>query len=125
MKRHVGVAAFGLAAARFRVVAVVADSGARRLLLRHEVEARSAHGAVLHALETLARSRQDATPLDVFVCQQSVQQACENAGAASSLTGAASSLAGAKLTVRWHAKARASEVPALERALHLVTGGAA
>lgn len=118
MKRHVGVAAFGLAAARFRIVAVVADGGARRLLLRHEVEARSAHGAVLRALETLAQSRKDATPLDVFVCQQSVQQACENAGAASNL-------AGAKLTVRWHAKARASEVPALERALHLVAGGAA
>lgn len=111
MSRHVGIAALGLDARSFRIVAVLADGAARRKLLDTTVTARSAHGAVLIALDSLARVRTDSTPLDVFVCQQSATW------------GRSDAVTRANLSPRWQPKARAAEVPALERALVLVAGG--
>lgn len=115
--RHAAIAAFGLDSHRVRVVAVVAEAAAWRRILDEQLPARSAHAAVLAALVLLAGRRSDASAIDVFVCQQSVPQACSG--------DAGDEVRRAGLTPRWWPKSRAAEVPALARALHLVAGGAA
>lgn len=114
--RHVGVAACGVGPGRIRVVAVLAVGSRWRTLLDLEVDGEagtSAHAAVVHALVDLARLRGDgASPLDVFVCQQSVVQA-------GSWQGFGAELLRSGLDLRWWPKTFAAAVPALARALAL------
>ena len=118
--RHVGIGVFGTQGQALRVVAVVAEGGGRRrwlyeCLLSGEA-ARSAHAAVVDALRQIARRRTDATPLDVYFCQQSVE-ADHKAGRLPA------EIAAAGLTPRWWPKARVSEAPALARALERAAWG--